>query len=404
MTDAQQSASRRASPNKPRILFYVQDSWGLGHLQRVAKLARALGRHAECLILCGHREAGWIVPEGCEYVRIPSLNLPLSSGSRGVFWGQHSPIEVSHAQAIEFRRELIESTIGAFCPDVIVIENRPLGMMEELAPILPRARARKVFLTRGIMTHPSRVREHYLTPSQERALGSGLFESIIVAADRRVWDLSVEYRLEGALSSRLEYAGYMSEAISAAQIRAIRAERGLSQGEKWLVCSAGGGASGERLLTEAIAISKTLKDLVMDVVLGPHSRLGWQSPLDSVTGDFNLRLHRECRALPLLHAAADVVVCPGGYNSLVEVMEGGAPIITISVQPDSDGEQHLLATRLATYYPITVMSDYAQLAGSVREAFEKSQAKASIRQTRKLDFDGLENACTHILRPRKYNA
>jgi predicted glycosyltransferase len=71
---------------KPRILIYVQDSWGLGHIQRVSKLARALQNAAECLILCGHREAGWIVPEGSEYIRIPSLNVPLSKGSGGTFW------------------------------------------------------------------------------------------------------------------------------------------------------------------------------------------------------------------------------------------------------------------------------------------------------------------------------
>jgi predicted glycosyltransferase len=247
------------------------------------------------------------------------------------------------------------------------------------------------------MTHPNRVREHYLTPTQERALSGGLFERIIVAADRRVWDLSTEYQLDDPTSAKLQYVGYMSQAVSADQIQAVRSERGLSQGTKWVVCSAGGGAAGERLLTEAFAVSKSLKDVVVDVVLGPHSQLSWQTPLNDVTEDRNVRIHRECRALPLLHAAADVVVCSGGYNSLVEVMEGGAPVITISVQPDLDGEQHLLAKGLARHYPITVMTEYAQLGGAVRDALAMQEVKASIRETKRLNFDGLENARAIIL-------
>jgi len=380
---------------RPRILIYVQDSWGLGHIQRVAKLARALQDDADCLIVCGHREAGWIIPEQSEYLRIPSLNTPLSKGSGGVFWGRPSFLQLSRNDEVRIRRKIIEAALDAFTPDAIIVENRPLGMSDELEGILQESHAVKLFLTRGIMTHPHRVRTSFLNPNQEDALRI-LFQTVIVAADRKVWDMAAEYNLDSEIAAKLEYVGHMSEPVDPQLIRRVRAERGVPAGKQWIVCSAGGGALGERLVEEFTRVAGELSGVVIDVVQGPHSTLPWQALLTSTVDMEWGRLHREFRALPLLHAAADLVVCPGG-SSLLEVMEGGAPIITISVQVDKDDDQFLLSSRLAAHYPITILSDYEQLANAIGAALGSSTKKAPIRQTGRLDFNGLQNARDLIL-------
>jgi predicted glycosyltransferase len=203
--------------------------------------------------------------------------------------------------------------------------------------------------------------------------------------------------LSPEIAAKLEYAGYMSESVPASQIHSARAERGVAMDTKWIVCSAGGGALGESLVQELLRISDTLPGVAIDVVQGPHSELPWPSLLTSTIERGRIRVHRECRTLPLLHAAADLVVCPAGYNSLVEVMEGGAPIITVSVQPDTDGEQFLLASRLAKRYPIAVLSEYHQLSKLIRDTLDLHRGRVPIRQTGRLNFNGLQNARDLIL-------
>jgi predicted glycosyltransferase len=135
-----------AKKGRAKILFYVQDSWGLGHLRRVSKLARAMQEQADCLILCGQREAGWIIPEQCEYLHIPSLNTLVLE--RTQFLGKRQFLQLSRSQAIAFRRTLFERVIDVFAPDAIVVENLPLGMLDELSGLLERSSALKIFLTR----------------------------------------------------------------------------------------------------------------------------------------------------------------------------------------------------------------------------------------------------------------
>jgi predicted glycosyltransferase len=374
----------------------VQDSWGLGHIQRVSKLARALQEEADCLILCGHREAGWIITEACEYLRIPSLNVPLSKGHGGVFWGRRSAWDLPLKDAIRMRVKLIEGVLAAFEPDAIVVENRPMGMMDELHGVLDASSAVKFFLTRGLMTHPQRVRSLFLTPVQEAALRADVFRTIIVAADRKVWDLASEYDLHPCIARKLTYVGYMSEPVDDAQITRARIDRGVGANGKWangkwIVCSAGGGANGARLIEEFMRLEPQLPDAAIDIVQGPHSTL--RPPAGNDTGQ--VRLHRTCLSLPLWHAAADLVVCPGSYNSLVEVMEGGAPIVAISVQPRAD-EQALLASRLSQHYPIRLMRHYGELREAVRHALRVG-TKSPVRASGVLNFDGIRNARELIL-------
>lgn len=330
-------------------------------------------------------------------MRLPSLNVPLSKGSRGIFWGRPSPFALPLGQAIEFRRRLIAEVLHGFGPDVIIVENRPLGMMEELDGLLQESCAAKIFLTRGIMSKADQVRSHYLTPRQELVLSDGTFVKAIVAGDKKVWDLAAEYDLSSEIATRLEYVGYFSEPVSRELIERARVERGVGPDDKWIVCSAGGGVLGERNVEEFTRLLDKFPRAVIDVVHGPQSSLPWGSLLASSVQQGRLRLHRECTSLSLLHAAADLVISPGGYNSLVEAMEGGAPIIVMPVQPDGHDEQYLHASRLAAHYPIRISTQPAELIHLAADALEARTPRLTIRDRATLKFDGLESASDLIV-------
>jgi predicted glycosyltransferase len=371
---------------RPKVLLYVQDSWGLGHVRLVSKLARVLQTRADCLVICGHRESGWIIPDECEWFRIPSLNDILYE--RANFLGKTSFMSLSRKEGITFRQRLILEIINTFEPNIIIVEQSPLGMLDELECVLRTYSGIKIFLTRGILANPSRVRRFILKSNTEKALETS-FDTLVVAADRRVWDLAYEYDLPTEIASKLTYVGYMSEEVDSSDITRVRAERGLEKNDKWIVCSAGGGALGETLIATLTQIMRSFPSVLVDVVQGPRSGLRWPGLPASVINEGNVRLHRECRTLPLFHAAADLVVCTGAYNSLVEVMEGGAPIIAFPVQLEPQDEQYLHSSRLSSYYPITVVSRMDELTSSISEAIESRVEKLSIRNTGRLEFGGL---------------
>jgi predicted glycosyltransferase len=305
-------------------------------------------------------------------------------------------LQFSQAQEERIRRKLILSVLDAFEPHAIIVENRPLGMNDELTNILTRNDAKKIFLTRGIMTHQKWVRESYLSNDQQAALVE-IFDKVIVATDRKIWDLYEEYEVPEAIVGKTEYVGYMGEAVDAAEIEKVRIERGVKKDDRWIVCSAGGGVDGEDLVREFISVLPELTNVIVDVIHGPHSTLPWPSALASTITENWGRRHQECRNLPVLHAAADLVVCPGGYNSLVEVMEGGAPAISISVQPDRDDEQSLRLSRLSRFYPIRVMENVAELRAAIAEMLPCCTVKKSIRERGSLGFDGVKKAKESIL-------
>lgn len=77
---------------------------------------------------------------------------------------------------------------------------------------------------------------------------------------------------------------------------------------------------------------------------------------------------------------------------MVECMEGGGWIVTMPVQPDRDGEQYLLSSRLARFYPVTTVRTRAELRRIVLAAAANRRDRQPVRDLGQLDFDGLQRA------------
>ena len=71
-----------------------------------------------------------------------------------------------------------------------------------------------------------------------------------------------------------------------------------------------------------MAKDKRFADWKIDIVLGNYSQLLWPYGQTEIYTKENVTIHRKLKDLYLLHASADCVICSGGYNSLVESMQG----------------------------------------------------------------------------------
>lgn len=367
-----------------RVLLFVHDGSGLGHLRRVARLAGALQGPCASLVVSGHRAAAWLVPPECEYVHLPSLDSLLPQ--KAARWGRRPFAAMTLPEIHGFRKKLLDSVVEAFRPDALVVDYLPLGVKEELAEIVERLPARKYLVLRGVLDQPFAVRKEILG-GRAGDLLKRCFDRILVACDPRVCDVGQEYGFPPSLAAKLSYVGYIVDPVGAERIEKAREERGLRPGDVWVVGSAGGGLLGEQVAEACLKLSRSLAEpFVFDVIAGPRSRVGahWRSA--EVIWEGRNRHMMEHQNLPLLHAAADIVVTPGGYNSVVEGMEGGAVLLCAPVQADPRDEQFTHTARLTRLYPLQVVRDLDRLGEEVVAA-----ARGLVRRRGRdlLDFDGL---------------
>lgn len=347
-----------APVRQKRILFFVHDGTGLGHLRRVAQIAEALQGPCAALIVTGLREAAWLVPPQSEYVHLPSLDSLMPQKSR--YWGLKPFLETTQEDALALRRTLIEATIESFRPDAMFLDFLPLGKHDEMLWAVEHYPCLKYFILRGVLDHPENVRYDILGGRGEAALELH-YNRVFVTADQRICDVATEYELSAAIATKISYTGYVVRPVGSDTIARVRAERRITDSRKWVVCSAGGGKLGEQLIKECERLARGHPDLVFDIVVGPRSSTPWSQLASEVTEEGNVRYMRHTRYLPLLHASADAVICSGGYNSMLETLQGNGVVISAPVQLRTNDEQYIHAERLAKFAPVLTVTDHTRL-------------------------------------------
>jgi predicted glycosyltransferase len=351
-----------------RALLFCHDGTSLGHLRRISRIAETLQPVFCSLIVTGMREAAWIAPTKCEIMMLPnwdSLDPIRSANLKKPVW-LHSP----PAAATSIRSTLLQNIGSVFDPDIILVDYLPYGQRQELVPLLESTRAMKYLIHRGI----SDTADHSILAGQSTARIAELYDRVLIAADRRMGDVCGENLFTPDTASISEYVGYV-----APERLKYPTPKGPS---KTIVCSAGGGKGGERLLTACIQAAALFPDYRFSVVTGPRSALAQRD-----AGDLsNCRVDSVATLLPAMHATADIVVTTGGYNSILEAAMGGARIVVFPNQTGNSDEQIRFNTRLSQFYPIRLLSCLEELNSVLMH--EVALCHSSPRPFLDLDVDG----------------
>jgi predicted glycosyltransferase len=96
-------------------------------------------------------------------------------------------------------------------------------------------------------------------------------------------------------------------------------------------------------------------------VMGPRSSLSWEALQQTVGGRDRVRFHREVRDMPYLNVSADLVISSGGYNTLLEALQGNAHILCFPLRRSQRDEQYQHAARLQRFVKIDVSTDLQDL-------------------------------------------
>lgn len=369
-----------------RAIFFVFDGGtGIGHLRRLACLAKKLQGRLACLVITGHREpANWFIPEECEYIHLPSWDSLLESKAQ--YWGRKPFILLDQTEAARLRKGILKGVVEAFKPDVMFVDHLPLGNQEELADIVRTASCFRYLITRGILNES--VEPNPVLGEKAQYYLNAYYHRILATSDRRVFDFSTQYNILPAIKEKTIHTGYVVERVQRDLIGTVREGRGLQNGDTWVVASAGGGQLGEELIGRCLELAGTHKEIVFDIIVGPRSSLRWEEGHGTVVARDNLRLHKQVSNMPYLHASADVVISSGGYNSLLETLQGNARILCFPTWKDRRDEQYRHAMCLKKFVNIEVSTEVARLPTMFERVIKSIGCQGRRDRREELDFNG----------------
>jgi predicted glycosyltransferase len=321
-----------------RVFIYVQHLLGIGHLKRAVTLARAFAAQGLDVVLAsGGSPVPGIAAAGVRLVQLPP--------ARAADLGFKTLIDDSgRAIDAEWKRKRSQALLAAWTaadPDVLVLELFPFGRRQMRFELLPLLEAAAAAARRPVIA--CSVRDILGAPKspqrQEETLGlvERYFDRILVHADPSVIGFERSFPLAARIAGRIEYTGYVVDAVQAA-------DDGAGKGE--VIVSAGGGAVGAGLLEAAILAKPDtlLRDRNWRLLAGNNLPDGdFQNLARLAAGAAGIVLERSRPDFTTLLANCELSVSQAGYNTLVEIVQARARCVTVPFAGGHETEQTLRA-------------------------------------------------------------
>jgi predicted glycosyltransferase len=315
-----------------RVLIWVQHLLGSGHLRRALILAEAMAeRGLETTIASGGPPLAWPAPPGVRIEQLPPVRAADIAFS-ALLGEDGRPLDDALRTA---RRERLLALLAEIRPQVLLTEMFPFGRSAfrfELEPVLEAAcalRPRPWILAsvRDILvSKPAPERFRWM-----RDLALARYHRILVHADPQLVPFDLTFPFAAELAGLLVYTGYVAPPMDAPPTDEGRGE---------VLVSAGGGRVAGRLLELAIAAR----------ALSRHQEVPWRligGEGSEVLAGSGVILDRQRPDFQALLANCLLSVSQAGYNTVVEALKLGKPMVLVPFATPSETEQTIRAERLA---------------------------------------------------------
>jgi predicted glycosyltransferase len=315
------------------ILMYSHDTYGLGHIRRTMAIAtQLLGPRTNILILTGSPIAGrFSFPDQIDFVRIPGMikktndeYLPLS-------------IKINARHALDIRKNIITATAKTFQPHLFIVDKEPLGLRKEVLPTLQwlrrcRPGTRSILGLRDIMDDAESVKKDWQEKGVYRLLDE-LYSEIWVYGNQEFYDPIAEYEINGSISNKMHFTGYIPRKTPAKEMaRKFKKEIGVNDDEKLVAVTTGGGGDGYTVMHTYLSMlesSPKSVDFKSVLITGPFMPKQERKMVYKRARALGIRSYHFYRQMEKIFAAADLVVCMGGYNTLCEILSQGTISLVI---------------------------------------------------------------------------
>ena len=315
------------------ILMYSHDTYGLGHIRRTMAIAtHLLGPRVNIIILTGSPIAGrFSFPDQIDFVRIPGMIKKTNEDY------QPLSIKINPHHALDIRKSIITATAKTFQPHLFIVDKEPFGLKREVLPTLQwlrRARpsTRAILGMRDIMDDAPTVKRDWKEKGIYKVLEE-LYSEIWVYGIQDYYDPIEEYEISDSISRKIHFTGYIPRKVPAPDaIQHIKKEHGIGSGEKLVVVTTGGGGDGFSVMDTYLAMLETMPTpppFKSVLITGPFMPKHERRNVFKRARQMGIRTYHFFRQMEKIFAAADLVVCMGGYNTLCEILSQGTMSLVI---------------------------------------------------------------------------
>jgi len=377
----------------PRVMLYVQNLLGIGHLRRAAAVVRALDAAGlDVAFVSGGMPVTGLPIGGATLVQLPPVRTR-DADFKTLVDETGTPIDDGFR---ERRRDVLVGFFRDFRPDALITELFPFGrrqMRFELLPLLQaanEAKPRPVILSsmRDILvTKPRADRNQEIVDTLNR-----YYDRALVHADPTLIRLERTFPMAEQIAERVLYTGFVVNMPEVAVAELDPAETGE------ILVSAGGGAVGGDTLP---AIAEMIPDLPLAdrtwrFVTGPHLP---QPAIDRLRALQRPGLVVEIsRAdLPSLMGQAALSISQAGYNTVLELLATRSRAVVIPFEGGVETEQRLRADLLAERGALTVVGEDALSAETLGAAMTAALARPRA-EVPGVDLQGAANTAAIVRR------
>ncbi|MGL5922332.1 glycosyltransferase family protein [Chroococcidiopsis sp.] len=386
-----------------RLLVYSHDAFGLGNIRRMLAICEHLLSEIpdlSILLLSGSPMLqGFRLPKGLDYIKLPCLNR----GETGEIAVKYLGMGVE--DTVKLRSELILSAAIIFQPDIFLVDKKPYGLKNELRGTLNYLKTtlpetKLVLLLRDILDCPEKTIADWQKNDFYTAIEK-FYHQIQIVGTPAVFDTVREYRFPPTIAEKVRYCGYLHRQPGQKSRTRIRQELQVSQRERLILVTPGGGEDGYELVDtylSALALLPAKYRIKSLIICGPEMPKKQKQLVErAAENNSQVRVGEFTNDLMSYINAADIVVSMAGYNTVCEILSARKPSVIIPRSKPSQ-EQSIRAERMASLGLIkTLIPGKEDFSSTTLMNLLLSQLEGQQKPDFNLDMNGLVRVKDYFL-------
>ncbi|WP_319779720.1 glycosyltransferase [Maridesulfovibrio sp.] len=357
-----------------KIIHYCQHILGMGHFFRSLEIAKGLDRE-QVIFVAGGERPDQPLPPNVEYRQLPGLCMDENFG------GLMPTDEGRELEEVkEERKAALSRIFKDEKPDVFLIELFPFGRKAfrfELLPVLDAIKAGKfgnikvVCSLRDILVERNDGGKH-----EARCVKylNKYFDLLLIHSDPKIASLDETFQAFDQIEIPCEYTGFAARKPVENLRDKIRADLGISENEKLLIASAGGGKVGGPLMESVLEsyIEMNTPDNKLLMLTGPFLDDKKYETLCSIAKKHaEITVQRFAADFTDLLTAGDAMVSMAGYNTCMDILTSGIPAAVIPFAQNH--EQRMRAEKIANYIKLEVLDSTSCMKTAIKTILNRDR-------------------------------
>ena len=307
-----------------KILVYSHDTYGLGNLRRMLSICQSLSRaipDLSILLLSGSPMVqSFRLADGLDYIKLPCLTRTERDGYAV------KSLRLGIVEGIKLRSDLMLAAAANFQPDLFLVDKKPFGIKNELKATLEYLKQaspnlKVALILRDILDTPESTVNVWKAHDYFQVIDE-FYDLVLSLGVPEIFDPRSEYQFPASVADKVKFCGYLRREPGNKSRQDVRRELGLSDQERLVVVTLGGGEDAYQSIAtylRGLAQLPTNHNIHSLIVTGPEMAASQRQALFQASSP-HVTMMEFTNDLMSYLGAAEVVVAMGGYNTISEIL------------------------------------------------------------------------------------